>query len=101
MILRPDATLKRSFAISGLQARPASSGAGRLHGTCIRILSLDSHPLFRAGIARIIREEPDMTLVSQASTVQEAIAQYREHLPDVMLMETWLPDLSGMEALIA
>ena len=40
-------------------------------------------------------------LVSQASTVQEAIQQYREHRPDITLMETWLPDLGGIEALIA
>jgi len=49
----------------------------------------------------MISEEPDMVLVSQASTVQEAIQQYREHRPDITLMETWLPDLGGIEALIA
>ncbi len=42
-----------------------------------------------------------MVLVSQASTVQEAIQQYREHRPDITLMETRLPDLGGIEALIA
>jgi len=67
----------------------------------IRILSLDSHPLFQEGIARIIGEEPDMVLVSQASTVQEAIQQYREHRPDITLMDTRLPLLGGIEALIA
>jgi DNA-binding NarL/FixJ family response regulator len=128
MILRQHATVKRSFTISELHAgparipthRPPSTKAG-LAGwqearsqnsvlspdpeasdrTRIRILSLDSHPLFREGIARIIREEPDMVLVSQASTVQEAIQQYREHRPDITLMETRLPDLGGSEAVIA
>jgi len=42
-----------------------------------------------------------MVLVSQASNVQEAIQQYREHRPDITLMETQLPDLGGIEALIA
>ena len=128
MILRQRATVKRSFTIPELHARPARidthrppSTKARLAGrhevrshnsaispdpevpdlTRIRILSLDSHPLFRAGIAKMISEEPDMVLVSQVSTVQEAIQQYREHRPDITLMETRLRDLGGIEALIA
>jgi DNA-binding NarL/FixJ family response regulator len=128
MMVRQRATVKRSFTIpelpAGLQRigtqRPPSTKAG-LAGrqeaqsqnsaifpdpavqdrTRIRILSLDSHPLFRAGIAGMIREELDMVLVSQASTVQEAIQQYREHRPDITLIDPWLPDLGGIEALIA
>jgi DNA-binding NarL/FixJ family response regulator len=127
MILTQRATVKRSFPIPEPLARPASLGRHRpptkvgrtgwrlarsQNSTIspdavtpdrarIRILSLDSHPLFLEGIARIIREEPDMELVSQASTVQEAIQQYREHRPDITLMETRLPDLGGIEAVIA
>ena len=67
----------------------------------IRVLSVDDHPLLRDGIACIITHQPDMVLVSQASGGREAIQRYREHRPDVTLMDLRMPDLSGIDALLA
>jgi len=67
----------------------------------IRVLSADDHALLREGIAMIINSQPDMVIVSQASGGKEAIEQYREHRPDVTLMDRRMPDLSGIDALLA
>jgi DNA-binding NarL/FixJ family response regulator len=67
----------------------------------IRVLSVDDHPLLSEGIAAIINSQPDMMLVSQASSGTEAIQRYRELKPDVTLMDLRLPDLSGIDAMIA
>jgi DNA-binding NarL/FixJ family response regulator len=67
----------------------------------IRVLSVDDHPLMREGVARILNDEPDITLVAQAASGAEAIRQFREHRPDVTLLDLRLPDMSGIDVLIA
>jgi DNA-binding NarL/FixJ family response regulator len=67
----------------------------------VRILAVDDHPLLREGIAALIRNEPDMELVAEAANGREAIDQFRRVQPDVTLMDVQMPDMSGIDALIA
>jgi len=67
----------------------------------IRILAVDDHPLLREGIAALIGAEPDMRLVGACSNGREAIQQFRALRPDVTLMDLQMPEMSGLEAVIA
>jgi DNA-binding NarL/FixJ family response regulator len=67
----------------------------------IRVFSVDDHPLLREGIAAIIDNQPDMSMVAQAATGSEAVRMFREHRPDITLMDLRLPDMSGIDTLIA
>ena len=69
--------------------------------TRIRVFCVDDHPLLREGLAAIINSQSDMILVSQAANGKEGVERYREHRPDVTLMDLRLPDFSGIDALIA
>jgi len=69
--------------------------------TLIRILAADDHALIRDGIAALIGDQTDMRLVAEASNGREAIEQYRSHHPDIALMDLQMPEMNGIEALIA
>jgi DNA-binding NarL/FixJ family response regulator len=67
----------------------------------IRILAVDDHPLVRKGIVGLVADEPDMTTVAEASNGREAIQQFRIHRPDVTLMDLQMPEMNGLDAIIA
>jgi DNA-binding NarL/FixJ family response regulator len=67
----------------------------------IRILTVDDHPLIRVGIATLVAPESDMKLVGEASNGRDGIAKFRECLPDVTLMDLQMPDMNGIDAMIA
>ena len=69
--------------------------------TKIRILVVDDHPLLRQGIAGLVADQSDMSLVAEASDGREAIQQFRAHRPDVALMDIQMPDMNGLDAIIA
>ena len=67
----------------------------------IRVLVVDDHPVVREGVEALVRRRPDMCIVAQAANGREAIEQFREHRPDVTLMDLQMPEMNGLDALIA
>lgn len=67
----------------------------------IRILAVDDHPLLLEGVAALVASQTDMELVAEATDGRQAIAQFRKHRPDITLMDLQLPDMEGVDAMIA
>lgn len=67
----------------------------------IRILAVDDHPIFRHGITGLLADQADMELIAEASNGIEAIQQFRSHRPDITLMDLQMPEMNGLDAMIA
>jgi DNA-binding NarL/FixJ family response regulator len=67
----------------------------------IKVLAVDDHPLLREGIAAALSGEQDIDLVAEAINGREAIELFRRHRPDVTLMDLQMPDINGIDAIIA
>ena len=72
-----------------------------VNGSAIRLMVVDDHPLFRGGVTALLADHPDMNLVAQASSGLEAVRQFRIHRPDITLMDLQMPEMSGLDAIIA
>ena len=67
----------------------------------IRVMAADDHPLLREGIAAVIGEQENMVMVAEAASGREAIEGFRDHRPDILLMDLQMPELDGVEAIAA
>jgi two-component system NarL family response regulator len=67
----------------------------------IRLLIADDHPVVRAGLVALISRRPDMEVIAEANTGREALGQFLRHSPDVTLVDLRMPDMDGVDAILA
>jgi two-component system, NarL family, response regulator len=75
--------------------------AGSRSGAPIRLMTVDDHPIYRGGLAALIAAYPDLQLVAEATNGREAVERFREHRPDVVLMDLSMPVMGGVDAISA
>jgi DNA-binding NarL/FixJ family response regulator len=76
-------------------------GKATSDGAPIRVLVADDHPVVRSGLAGVIGQQPELTLVGEAANGREALERFREHRPDVVLMDLRMPEMDGVSAIEA
>ena len=67
----------------------------------IRVLCVDDHPLFRQGVTGLVNAQSDMEIVGEAANGRDALEQFRQHRPDITLLDIQMPDMGGLDALEA
>lgn len=72
-----------------------------MNASSIRILAVDDHPVLRRGIAAILAGESDLLLVAEANNGREALSQFALHHPDITLMDLQMPEMSGIDTILA
>ena len=72
-----------------------------MNASSIRILAVDDHPVLRRGIAAILATESDLVLVAEANNGREALSQFALHHPDITLMDLQMPEMSGIDTILA
>ena len=70
-------------------------------GPPIRVMTVDDHPIFRGGLASLIGAYRDLQLVAEAANGREAVERFRQHHPDVTLMDLSMPVMGGVDAISA
>jgi DNA-binding NarL/FixJ family response regulator len=102
---RGQAGIVAEMASRRLSSRPeparGTGGEMTTSTASIRVMTVDDHPLLLEGLGMVIRTQPDMCLAGQASNCCEAIQQFSKLRPDVTLMDLMLPDMSGIDGMIA